>query len=202
LHSHCPDAHAWPLAHETHAAPPVPHAVCVSPPSATHAPLAQQPLHVLASHLQTPARHAWPAAHFAQVAPLAPHDALVGVTHAPVAGSQQPWQFDGPHEQVAVAVWQWIPDGQSPSLEQPQRPAVQTFPTAEAVQSTQPAPPAPHAEAESPPTQWPAWQQPLAHMPSPLAPHASEQTPLEQVGVMPLQPAHAPPAVPHSMLLC
>jgi hypothetical protein len=89
-----------------HIAPPVPHEVLVSLPSAMHAPPAQQPVHLLASQTQAPATQLCPAAHAAQVAPPCPHAWLDAVTHEPLVGSQQPWQLAGPHEQVPVAAWQ------------------------------------------------------------------------------------------------
>jgi hypothetical protein len=151
--------------------------------------------------VQAPLTQLNPAGHAAQVAPAAPHDCAVGVMHAPVAGSQQPAQLAGPHEQVPVAVLQVMPGEQSALLAQPQRPPTQSLPTIEETQSTHEAPPPPQLTASPPPAQRPLLQQP-AQVPWPVSPHASVQTPAWQVGVSPPHAAHAAPATPHEALLC
>ncbi len=66
-----------PLAHEPHAAPPLPHCEAVCEEKATHALPLQQPLaHEVASHTHWPVLllHSWPVAHEPHATPAAPHD--------------------------------------------------------------------------------------------------------------------------------
>ncbi len=80
LHTQAPVAvsHACPGAHIAHIAPPVPHALRMCIPGATHEPLGVQhpPGHVLALHTQwpEPVSHSVPDGHAAHSVPPAPHD--------------------------------------------------------------------------------------------------------------------------------
>lgn len=99
LHTQLPPAHACPAAHAAQASPPVPQDVPDCDVNGTQVAPLQQPFgQLVASHAQLPAAvQSWPAAQGWQVVPLAPHAPAPGVTHAPLAGSQQPLQFAGPH---------------------------------------------------------------------------------------------------------
>jgi hypothetical protein len=89
-HTHTSLTHSWPVAHETHAAPPeLPHAALASPgwqlPLASQQPFGQES----ASQTHAPATHSWPVPHATHAAPSAPHAAFV-VGFTQVAPSQQP----------------------------------------------------------------------------------------------------------------
>jgi hypothetical protein len=66
--------HCCPGLHETHAAPPAPHAVLVSLVSGSQLVPLQQPVHpVEPPHEQTPFEHDWPWPQGPHAAPAVPH---------------------------------------------------------------------------------------------------------------------------------
>jgi hypothetical protein len=93
LHVHCPETHAWPVAHAVHAFPPVPQKLPDSPPSGTQVPPdppLQQPFgHVAALHFcaepspDPPASVAIPSVSAVASPPVVPGASVAGASSAP-----------------------------------------------------------------------------------------------------------------------